>query len=134
MGLRRLNEFYDTVQTAGCVELKNALIKRWMLSAVCAAFNPEGVNAQGILVFQGAQDLGKTSWLLSLVPTEVNKRARMVRDGMNLDPKDKDSVKKVVSHWLVELGELDGTFRRLTLRYLKVCDEQHRYHATTLRA
>ena len=118
-GLRRLNEFYDTVQTAGCVELKNALIKRWMLSAVCAAFNPEGVNAQGILVFQGAQDLGKTSWLLSLVPTDVNKRARMVRDGMHLDPKDKDSVKKVVSHWLVELGELDGTFRKADVALLK---------------
>lgn len=118
-GTHRFYDFCNTVQTAGDMALRDALIKRWMLSAIGAAFGEEGVNAQGILVFQGAQDLGKTSWLLSLVPEDVNNVTRMVTDGVFLKPDDKDSVKPAVSHWLVELGELDGTFRKADVAQLK---------------
>jgi putative DNA primase/helicase len=41
------------------------------------------------------------------------------KDGLNLDPHNKDSVKKVVRHWIVELGEIDATFRRADLSALK---------------
>lgn len=95
--------------------LKEALIKRWMISAIVAGFNPTGVSAQGVLVFQGNQDLGKTRWLESLVPSNLE----LVKDGMILKPEDKDSVKQCCSFWLVELGELDSTFRRSDIAALK---------------
>lgn len=113
-GVSRLNDFYDTV-TAKDDDLKKIFMKRWMISAVAAVFNPNGVSAHGVLVFQGAQNLGKTSWLLSLAPKDLN----VVREGVQLDTRDRDSKRQAVSSWIVELGELDSTFRKSDIAQLK---------------
>ncbi len=120
-GVSRVQSLCDTVSAKEeWVEphiktLKETLIKRWMISAIAAAFSPNGVSAEGMLVFQGSQSLGKTSWLKSLTPAELG----LTKDGMLLRPDDKDSVKQVNSFWIVELGELDSTFRRSDLAQLK---------------
>ena len=97
------------------VELKDTLITRWMVSAVCGAFSPDGVSAAGVLVFQGDQYVGKTKWFKSLAPEDLN----IIKDGVILKPDDRDSVKQAVSFWLVELGELDSTFRKSDIAALK---------------
>jgi hypothetical protein len=114
-GQSRLQDLYDTVASYGDEDLKNTIMRRWLISAVAAAFNPTGVSAHGVLVFQGAQYMGKTAWFKRLVPKELG----VVQDGMMLRPDDRDSVKQVVSHWLVELGELDATFRKSDIAQLK---------------
>jgi putative DNA primase/helicase len=115
-GISRLPELYATIKAKDDGdELKEILIKRWMISAVAAAFSPDGVSAAGVLVLQGDQYLGKTKWFKSLVPESLG----VVKDGMLLRPDDKDSVKQVCSFWLVELGELDATFRRSDIAALK---------------
>lgn len=117
----RLADFMATVTAVGELEdpkvkeLKETLIKRWMISAIAAAFEPRGISAHGVLVFQGDQYLGKTAWFKRLVPAELG----LVADGMTLKPDDKDSVKQVVSHWMVELGELDATFKKSDIAQLK---------------
>lgn len=113
-GESRLQDLFDTIQ-ADDEELKCILIKRWMISAVAAAFRPDGVSAHGVLTLQGDQYLGKTKWFKSLVPEELG----LLKDGMLLQPHDKDSVKQVCSFWLVELGELDATFRKSDIAALK---------------
>ena len=95
--------------------LKEQLIKRWMISAIAGAYSPSGVSAHGVLVFQGSQYLGKTKWFKNLVPGDLD----LIKDGMLLRPDDKDSVKQVTSFWLVELGELDSTFKRSDIAALK---------------
>lgn len=95
--------------------LSDILITRWLISAVAAAFNHDGVSAHGMLVLQGPQYLGKTMWLKQLAPPELN----IVQDGMMLRPDDRDNVKQVCSFWLVELGELDATFRKSDIAALK---------------
>ncbi|WP_228368236.1 virulence-associated E family protein, partial [Klebsiella pneumoniae] len=40
-------------------------------------------------------------------------------DGAVLDPANTDLVKNAVSHWIVELGELDATFRKADIARLK---------------
>lgn len=100
------------------------LLKRWLISAVAAAFEPEGVAAHGVLVLQGAQNLGKTSWFWSL----LGDHREWGKEGAILNPSDRDSVKMCISHWLVELGELDATFRKSDIAALKSfittqCDE-----------
>lgn len=110
----RLKDLYDTVKS-GNDELKEILMYRWLLSAVAAAFNPNGVSASGVLTFQGTQNLGKTKWFKKLVPDDLD----AIKDGMTLNPSDKDSVMRVVSYWLVELGEVDATFRKADLAVLK---------------
>lgn len=110
----RLQQLYDTVQASDNT-LKEILIYRWLLSAVAAAFNPNGVSASGVLTFQGTQNMGKTKWFKKLVPEDLD----AIKDGMTLNPSDKDSVMRVVSYWLVELGEVDATFRKADLAVLK---------------
>lgn len=113
-GTSRLQALYDTIASTDD-KLKETLLKRWLISAVAAAFNPNGVSAHGVLVLQGEQYLGKTKWFKSLVPEDLG----LVKDGMLLRPDDKDSVKQVCSFWLVELGELDATFRKSDIAQLK---------------
>lgn len=115
-GISRVQAFYDTVRAKGDDQsLKQTLMKRWMISAIAAAFRPDGVSAHGVLVLQGDQYLGKTKWFKTLVPQET----RLAQDGWILRPDDKDSVKQACSFWLVELGELDATFRKSDIAALK---------------
>lgn len=119
-GTSRLKDFYSTVTAHGesdesVVFLKETLMKRWMVSAIAAAYQENGVSAHGVLVFTGKQYLGKTNWFKNLVPKEL----KVTKDGAMLDPKDKDSVYQAVSHWIVELGELDATFRKADIAQLK---------------
>lgn len=113
-GVSRLKSLYDTIHSTND-PLKETLIRRWMVSAVAAAFEPEGVSAHGVLVLQGSQYLGKTKWFKSLVPSHLG----VIQDGLMLRPDDRDSVKQCVSNWLVELGEIDSTFRKSDIAQLK---------------
>lgn len=115
-GVSRLDEFYATLTTKASDEpLKRTLMKKWMLSAIAAAFSPNGSAGSGILVLQGEQYIGKTKWFKELVPASLE----ITKDGMMLDPKDKDSVYQCVTNWLVELGEVDATFRKADIAHLK---------------
>jgi predicted P-loop ATPase len=115
-GVSRAQAFYNTVKAKGQDQtLKETLMKRWMISAIAAAFRADGVSAHGVLVLQGDQYLGKTKWFKSLVPDST----RLAQDGWILRPDDKDSVKQACSFWLVELGELDATFRKSDIAALK---------------
>ena len=113
-GVERLKDFCDTV-TSDNEPLKYVLMHKWLLSCVACAFEKDGVGLEGMLVFQGKQGLGKTLWFKRLA--EFNKG--WLLEGATLDPKDKDSVKKCVSHWIVELGELESTFKKADINQLK---------------
>jgi putative DNA primase/helicase len=113
-GVSRINEFCNTVSSKD-TELKNMLMRKWLLSCVAAAFEEGGVALEGLLVFQGSQGLGKTLWFKRLADFSKG----WLCEGATLDPKDKDSVKKAVSHWIVELGELESTFKKADINQLK---------------
>lgn len=93
------------------------LLKRWLISCVVAAFAADEENLQfrGVLVLQGAQAIGKSLWLRSLCPETSD----WFLGGLTLDTQDKDSVIKAISHWIVELGELDATFKAQDISRLK---------------
>jgi len=114
-GVERIQQLLDTVQVHDDATLKDRLVYRWLLSAVAALFKPFGFTSHGVLVFTGEQGQGKTSWVKSLAPAEMG----VVLEGATLDPNNKDTVVNAVSHWLVELGELDATFRKSDIARLK---------------
>lgn len=120
-GQSRLQAFFHTVQEAQPTRmadgrvLKEVLMRRWLISGVAAAFEPDGVVARGVLTFVSKQNLGKTRWARQLAPAEL----QLIADGVVLDPANKDSVKQVISKWIVELGEVDATFRRTDIAALK---------------
>ena len=113
-GQSRLQAFLDSITSAD-TSLKEMLMKKWLISCVAAACEPNGVSLEGILVFQGAQGLGKTLWFKRLADYDEG----WLLEGATLNPSDKDSVKQAVSHWLVELGELQSTFKRSDMDQLK---------------
>lgn len=115
-GTRRLGDFFNTVKSTND-SLKEILMTRWLVSAVAAAFEPDGISAGGVLVFTGEQYIGKTYWFTRLVPEGVLRR--YIKDGLSLNPNDRDSVNACISNWLVELGELDATFRKSDIAALK---------------
>lgn len=99
------------------LEMRDILLKRWLISAVAGASNTGGFESHGALVLVGAQGTGKTTWFNHLVCSEL--RRELVLTGALLDTENKDTIITAVSHWIVELGELDATFRKADIAKLK---------------
>lgn len=103
----------------GYEEIKSIYLRKWFMCAVGMLENgTNGMNLdyEGILVFQGKQGVGKTSWFKGLVSRELR---GLIRDGFELDLNSKDSRISFASHWMVELGELDATFKKSEISALK---------------
>lgn len=115
-GHSRLPEFFRTIEAEHEIA-KEAFLYRWLLGAIACIFNPDGADAPGIIVLQGNQNLGKTWWVRKLVP-EIN-LPEAIRTGANINPHDKDSLSQAIAYWIVEIGELDATFRRSDIAALK---------------
>lgn len=114
-GVDRIPALVATLDPAD-PRLAAVLLRRWMIGAAACALSDEGFAMQGVLVLQGAQNAGKTTWLWTLAG---GRRAGLMMEGAQLNPADKDSVKEAISRWLVELGELDATFRKADIAALK---------------
>jgi putative DNA primase/helicase len=117
-GASRFVDLSATVKTRPGFDrdLFELLLKRWLISAVAAAALPRGFMSKGVLVFQGEQSIGKTAWIRALLPRELRD---LVKIDASIDPANKDTIISAVSHWLVELGELDGTLRKADIARLK---------------
>jgi hypothetical protein len=87
--------------------LCRVLFRKWLISAARLAFNEGDRGAAGILILCGDQSIGKTRFVESLVPFPD-----WVKDGLAVDPAQKDDVMRVMGYWLVELGEIGQTLRR----------------------
>jgi putative DNA primase/helicase len=115
-GVPRAKQFHESFELVdpSHAPLRAALLDAWMLQGIGAVFETEGIAAQGILVLNGAQDVFKTRKIENLCPV-----AGAVRTGIHLDPLDKDSVFQGTSAWIVELGEIDSTFRKADVSAMK---------------
>ncbi len=106
-GIPRLDRFIKTLHSTND-DLTMVIVKTWMCAAVAAIFTPGGFACQGVLVLQGPQKVGKTSWIKQLDPANCD----AVREAANLDPAQKDDILRALEYWIVELGELDSTFKK----------------------
>lgn len=115
-GASRLGKLLAAIEPADGfpTALRDILVRRWLVSGVAAAFQGDGFRARGTLVLQGAQGIGKTTFFKVLSGNE-----KWFAEGLTLDPSDKDSVKRCISNWIIELGELEATFRKADLAKLK---------------
>lgn len=117
-GVSRIDDLYGTIvenRELCTKELKETVVRRWMIGAIAAAFSPMGAMVRGVLVFQGEQYTGKTRWIEALAPKELD----LIKTGRSLVVHDKDSVKQILSSWISELGELDATFKKSDIAALK---------------
>ena len=112
-GEDRLEAICATLVTAQefPLDLKRTLIVKWLLSCVAAALMLRGFYSRGVLTLQGPQSIGKTSWCRSLIPIDWLRDLALKLDH-HLDGNNKDSILGAITHWIVEIGELDSSFKR----------------------
>lgn len=119
-GIDRISQVVDSIHVPDTFEeIKKIYMRKWFMCAVGMLYNGMDdveLEYEGVLVLQGKQGLGKTRWFKSLIPDHLG---NMVIDGFELDLNNKDSRLTFASHWLVELGELDSTFKKSEVSALK---------------
>lgn len=91
-------------------ELGKLFFRRWLIGAVAKVME-QGQNF--MLVLDGDQGIGKSYLVRWLCPM-----ARFFIEGA-IHPEDKDSYMRLMSHWIWEVGELEGTTRRSDRAALK---------------
>jgi len=99
-----------TVREDFPVSIRDLLMRKWFRSAVAAATVDTEFRCRGVLTLQGDQSIGKTAWIMSLVPPCM--RADFLKVDHHLDAGNKDSILSAISHWIVEIGELDSSFKK----------------------
>jgi hypothetical protein len=114
-GVSRINDLLETI-TSTKQDLANKLIFRWLVSCVAALYLPQGIASEGALVLQGAQKIGKTYWLLKLVPML---HRHLVKEGVSISVNNKDDIIKATNVWIAELGEIESTFKKSDVNELK---------------
>lgn len=86
-------------------DLAFELFVKWLITTATLPYNDGTKNSEGVLVFQGPQGCGKTTFINIIIPSSF------LKTGLELNPSDKDSVRQCVKYWVVELGELDSTLK-----------------------
>lgn len=86
------------------------LVRKWLIQCVALAHNTISgylEAAEGVLVLQGEQGVGKTELFrrLAIKPDWFS-------EGVTLDIRNKDHVIRAISAWITELGELDSTLKK----------------------
>lgn len=107
-GVQRMEGVYKLLHIPVVDWLSRALIWKWFLQGVSLLENDprHPFGADGILVLQGPQGCGKTSFC-----SAVGVRPDLVKLGQYIDNRDKDTTRRCVSAWIVELGEIETTLR-----------------------
>ncbi len=113
-GNKRVDKFLETIKSEN-QSLSNKILRVWMRAAIAAAYSKTGFANHGAIVIQGKQGIGKTAWIKALDPIGCG----AVKDGAILEPSAKDCVIGLSQFWIIELGELDATYRKSDIARLK---------------
>ena len=112
-GVNRLDELFETLDVQKDKDLAKEYLRIWCLQTARNLVHDRGYSNEYVLVLKAQQGAGKTRWVRNLTKEEF------IKTGLQLDPKNKDSILDVTSAWIVELGELDGTTRKADHAHLK---------------
>jgi len=113
-GISRFHQFLGQIST-GTPQMATLLWRKWLIQAVAAVFELGGISNAGVMILSGRQGIGKTRLLREMTAGIPG----VFAEGVTLNPADKDSVLNSMSFWIVELGELEATFRRADIAQLK---------------
>jgi hypothetical protein len=124
-GVPRIEALFQTLTLANQSDYVYGfnILKMWLIQCVAAADRAQSTplktaraKYENVFILAGVQGGNKTDWLERLTGLAL----RMYHDkGVQLTLDDKDSVFEATSFWIVELGELDATFRKSDISALK---------------
>lgn len=106
-GVDRVEQLYKIL----CIEddeLSQTLLHKWLWQCYSMAHNDakHPFGADGLLVLQGKQGIGKTSFV-----RKIGVLPELVKLGQYLDSRDKDTIRRCTSCWICEWGEIETTLR-----------------------
>jgi len=89
-------------------QLSRALVRKWFIQGVVLLHNTESepIPAEGVLTLQGPQRCGKTSLI-----EKFSIKPEWFARGASLNSKDKDTLRRCCTRWIIELGEVETTLR-----------------------
>ena len=106
-GMDRICEIYRILGITD--KFYQILIKKWALQTIAILNNTleDTISAQGVLVLQGGQGIGKTEFFRHLAIKDS-----FFKGGVTLDMTNKDSIMSATKTWICELGEIDATTKK----------------------
>lgn len=106
----KVDRFQTLYDILGLKESKYmTYLSKWLVQCVALALNDETepVGCEGVLVLQGEQGTGKTSFFRIITPYP-----KWFLEGAAIDVSNKDDVIKATSFLITEMGEIDSTLKR----------------------
>lgn len=117
-GISRLEEFYNTIEVdRELIETRNLYLLKWCQQMLYQAlFEGDKKIARNILILKGKQNIGKSTWVKSLLPLNLQK---YIGQGMALNTNDDMSKLAVLKNLIVELAELEQSFKKTDINQFK---------------
>jgi len=112
-GEDRFESLFKSLDVKTDKELAKEYLRVWSIQTAKCLVGDQGFASELVLILKGGQGAGKTRWVKSLAPN------MFIKTGLQINPKDKDSVLEANSTWINELGEFDGMTRKVDHAILK---------------
>lgn len=106
-GVKRLQQVFDILHIED--NLSKIFLYKWFLQAIAMLHNGDNGKKfapEFVLVLQGRQGTGKTRFFQHLCPQNY------WGEGETVDPRDKDTLIRITSKWIVEIGEIGSTMKK----------------------
>ena len=112
-GKDHISTIYKALHIPEVDTLSRTLIRKWFMQGISLLHNDyqDPFGADGCLVLIGKQGAGKTSFFRKAAMSGKELKGKYFRDGQELDDRDKDKKRRVVTTWIAELGEIGSTLK-----------------------
>jgi hypothetical protein len=119
-GVDRFKELCETIEVLPQhITIRDIYLKRWLIQMIhmtCLNDELSPKTCRMVLLFQGKQFIGKSTWLTSLAPKDMK---GYIQVGKSLNSTNDMDILSCIKKVFVELGEITSTFRKNDIENLK---------------
>ncbi|WNL30184.1 VapE domain-containing protein [Aliarcobacter cryaerophilus] len=120
-----IKKLVDCLESNCSYQYKYVIVMLWLIQCVASWFHDNEncpvksayMKFEQVLLIQGVQGLSKTKLFSKLL--DFDGMNKYFKAGAKLNPSDKDTIIQSIGFGIVELGEIDATFRKSDIAELK---------------
>lgn len=124
-GQDHIKKLVDCFHSDCSYHYKYTIVMLWLIQCIAAWFYDDKecpvenayMKFEQVLLIQGSQGLSKTKLFSKLL--DFKGFNKYFKSGAKLNPSDKDTIIQSIGYGIVELGEIDATFRKSDIAELK---------------